>query len=220
MKTITFPDRYGPWALVAGASDGMGAAYARALAQRGLNIVLIARREALLEQLETEITAAHRVDVRTLVLDLSRDDRLNVIADQTSDIDIGLLIYNAAYPVIGPFLDQSLERQLRSIRVNCDGPIQLAHHFGRRMSARGLGGIILMSSLSSLQGAALIANYAATKAWTLAFAEALSFELGDLGVDVLASCPGATRTPSYEAGNPRQTSFLAPAIMEPDQVVH
>ena len=76
-----------------------------------------------------------------------------------------------------------------------------------------------MSSLSSLQGAALIANYAATKAWTLAFAEALSFELGDLGVDVLASCPGATRTPSYEAGNPRQTSFLAPAIMEPDQVV-
>jgi uncharacterized protein len=192
-----FRERYGPWALVAGASDGLGAEFATQLAEAGLNLVLVARRTQMLEALAARLQAAHAVQVRTLALDLAQAESIQRIADQLEEIEIGLLVYNAALSVIGPFLDQPLEEHLREIDVNCRSPLALAHLVGRRLAARRQGGIILMSSLSASHGSALIANYAATKSYNHVLAEGLWEELRGQGVDVLSCRAGATSTPNY-----------------------
>jgi len=216
--TAGFAERYGPWALVAGASDGLGAAFGRALAGRGLDVVLVARRAGRLEDLAREIRAAHGVEVRTVVLDLARPDLVPALDRATADLEVGLVVYNAGLSVIGPFLDQPVESHLETLRVNCRGPLALAHHFGRSMARRGRGGIVLMSSLAGLQGSALLASYSASKAFDLVLGESLWEELGGQGVDVLACCAGATRTPNYIASRPRRGRVDAPE-MEPGQVV-
>jgi len=213
-----FRTRYGPWALVAGASEGIGAAFARQLAARGLNIVAIARRPELLAAIQTEIVQRHEVEVRTISTDLAEQDAAVQIRDATRDLEIGLLVYNAALSPIGPFLANDLAPALRALDLNCRTPLALCHAFGRDMVARGRGGLLLMSSMSGLQGTPLIATYAATKAFDLVLGEGLWEELRHAGVDVLSFCAGATRTPNYEASTPRTLSRLAPAVMEPDAV--
>ncbi len=189
--------RYGPWAMVAGASSGLGAEFARQLAARGLNVLLVARRAELLETLAAGLRAQHRVEVRVASIDLGAPDLLERARAATDGIEIGLLVYNAALSLIGPFLEQPLADKLRVIDVNCRGPLILADEFGRRMVARGRGGILLMSSLAGSRGAPLVATYAATKAFNLVLAEGLWDELGARGVDVLACRAGATRTEAY-----------------------
>jgi short-subunit dehydrogenase len=192
-----FRARYGPWAIVAGASAGLGAAFAEQIAAQGLNLVLVARRRELLEQVGAHLVSTYGVQVRTIALDLARDDASARVAAAAEDLDIGLLVYNAAFSAIGPFLDRSLEDHLREIATNCRTPLGLAYAFGQPMRRRGNGGIILMSSLSALQGSALIANYAATQAYDLLLAEGLWEELRGTGVDVIACRAGAISTPNY-----------------------
>lgn len=199
----TFLARFGPWAVVAGASAGLGEEYAAQLAARGLNLVLIARREEVLGALADRLSARHGVRVVPLVLDLARPDAVEVAAQATADLDVGLVVYNAALSVIGPFLERPLEGHLREIAVNCVGPVSFAHRFGARLSARGRGGIVLMSSLSATMGSALIANYAATKAYNLVLAEGLWEELREAGVSVLTCAAGAVSTPNYRESAPR-----------------
>jgi short-subunit dehydrogenase len=213
-----FASRYGPWAVVAGASEGLGAAFARQLAGRGLHVVLVARRPGPLESLALEISQEHGVDTRTVALDLAAAHAAAGLQQEVRDLDVGLLVYNAALSPLGGFLDQDLETQLAAIDLNCRTPLALAHGIGRRLVTRGRGGILLMSSLSGLQGSALMATYAATKAFGLVLGEGLWEELRRAGVDVLAFCAGATRTPNYEASQPGATSRLAPAVMEPEAV--
>lgn len=213
-----FAAKYGPWAIVAGASEGLGAAFAHEIAGAGLNVVLIARREKLLHDLARDLEAKHSVEVRTVVCDLGTRDSMRAVEEATEDIEVGLLVYNAAYSLIGLFLDTSIEDHLTEIDVNCRGPLMLSHHFGQRMVQRGGGGILLMSSMAGYQGSALIANYGATKAYNIVLAEGLWDELRGEGVDVLACCAGATRTPNYESSDPTQTGFLAPPLMEPVNV--
>lgn len=198
--------------MVAGASAGLGAAFAEQIAAQGLNLVLVARRRELLEQVGAHLVSTYGVQVRTITLDLARDDAAATIAGTAEDLDIGLLVYNAAYSAIGPFLDRSLEDHLTEIAVNCRTPLGLAYTFGQPMRKRGMGGIILMSSLSALQGSALIANYAATKAYNLLLAEGLWEELRGAGVDVLACRAGAVSTPNYlkSISRPAQTSAEPP----------
>ena len=198
-----FRARYGPWAVVAGASQGLGEAYAEQVAALGLNVVLIARREELLRALAERLAAAHGVETRVLVLDLAREGATAVVEAEVADLDVGLLIYNAALSVIGPFLDRPLEAHLGELAVNTRTPMALAYRLGRRMRSRGHGGIILMSSLASAQGSPLTANYAATKAYNMVLAEGLWDELRRQGVDVLACVAGATSTPNYTASAPR-----------------
>ena len=195
-------DRYGPWALVAGASVGLGAAFARRLAREGFHLVLCARREDLLTTLADDLRREHDVEVLPLPIDLTSSDLVDRVRETIEPLDVGLLIYNAALSPIGPFLSQSLETKSAQIRVNCQAPMALAHLLGKRMADRGRGGILLMSSLSGFQGSALIANYAATKAYNLVLAEGLGHELRPEGIDVLVCCAGATRTPGYEASRP------------------
>ena len=214
----SFRSKYGPWALIAGASVGLGAEFARQLAAGGLNVVLVARRVGPLEEHAKALTNAYGVEVRAVPLDLGSEDMLPKLREQVRGLDVGLLVYNAALSLIGPFLEQELAEKLKIIDVNCRGPLMLAHEYGRSMAARGRGGIILMSSLAGQQGSALIATYAASKAYDLVLGEGLWDELREHGVDVLSFCAGATRTPNYEESQPKRTGRFPP-VMEVEPVV-
>jgi short-subunit dehydrogenase len=210
-----FQEKYGPWALVVGASAGLGEAFARALAARGIHLLLVARRQEALDALATDLRRAYRVDVRVEAMDVGRADLGERAARLAEGVEVGLLVYNAAYSVIGGFLDHPLEDQLRVIDVNCRGPVTLAHVFGRAMAQRGRGGLVLMTSLAGSQGGPLLASYAASKAFNLVLAEGLWAELGSRGVDVIACRAGATRTPGYASSQPKK----AIRLMEPEPVV-
>ncbi|MEM7135842.1 MAG: SDR family NAD(P)-dependent oxidoreductase [Myxococcota bacterium] len=213
-----FIDRYGPWAVVAGASEGIGASFSRRLAGQGLNLVLLARRTGPLESLSAELREQHGVEVRTQSLDVGAPNLLEGLRDTTDDLDVGLVIYNAAYSPIGRFLDVELEDHLGAVDVNVRGPLVVSHYFGRRLSARGKGGLILMSSMSGFQGTAMVANYAATKSYDKILAEGLWYELREHGVDVLACVAGATLTPSFVGSTDRRPSSWLARPMLPDEV--
>jgi uncharacterized protein len=211
---VSFAERYGKCAIVAGASTGLGAAFARDLAARGLDLLLLARRRDVLDALAVELRAAHRVDVRTAAVDLGAPDLLAQVRAVAAGLDVGLVVYNAAHSHIGPFLEQSLEDKLRIIDVNCRGPLILADEFGRAMATRGRGGLVFMASMAAAQGTPLVATYAASKAFDLVLAEGLWDELAAHGVDVLACRAGAVRTPNYEASAPNgKVPIMEPAAV-------
>ena len=214
MGADAFVRRYGSWAVVAGASEGLGAAWAEALAARGLNLVLFARRPEVLDATAAAIRSRHAVEVRTLALDLAAGfgTELERLA---GTLEVGFGVFNAAHAPRGQFLDLTLEDQLRSVDVNCRGPLTMAHLLGRRMAARGRGGLVLMSSLTAFHGSPFIATYGATKAFNLVLGEGLWFELRARGVDVLACAAGATRTPGFLRASPHGE----PGMIEAAQVV-
>lgn len=208
LQSASFEARYGPWALVAGASDGIGECFARGLARRGVNVVLLARRQRVLEDLAKAISDEHGVDVRVVVADLTADDIDKRVTQQTRDVDVGLLVYNAgAVHGMTHFLDQPAERLLELVRLNCRGPVTLIHHFGSEMRKRRRGGILLMTSMSALAGSAYTATYNATKSFDLILAEGLWHELAPDGIDVMAAVAGATKTPSMAAAHPAFEEF-------------
>lgn len=196
----TFRGKYGPWAVVAGASAGLGAEFARQLAASGLHLVLVARRAPELEALAATLRQPYRVETQTIALDLAAEDAAETLDHLTSDKDVGLLIYNATNAPVGPFLELSLDEHMRELAVNVRAPMTLAWRFGQRFAARRRGGIILMSSMSATMGSALVSNYAATKAFTLVLAEGLWEELRERGVDVLAVQPAVISAPSPATG--------------------
>jgi short-subunit dehydrogenase len=199
---ITFKEKYGPWAVVAGGSQGIGEAFARQLGERGLNLLLLGRREKPLNELAKRIASVSGVEVRHFVFDLSETGRIPELEEAARDIEIGLVVYNAAKSYIGNFFSTGLEEHLRIINTNCAGPASLVHCFGKKMMERKRGGIILMSSLSGFQGTPLISTYGATKAFNLVLAEGLWGELKDHGIDVMACCAGPTLTPGYISSKP------------------
>jgi uncharacterized protein len=209
-----FRERYGPWALVAGASAGLGEAFARRLASRGLHLLLLARRGDALETLGAELRARHGVEVRTAASDLGRADLLEVVTPLVAGAEVGLLVYNAAASAIGPFVDRPLSAQLAVLDVNCRAPLLLAHALGGPMARRGHGGLLFMASVAGGQGNPWLASYAASKAFDIVLAEGLWGELRERGVDVLAARAGATRTPGFAASKPRGRVPL----MEPGEV--
>ena len=213
-----FVARYGPWAIVAGASEGIGAAFAHALASKGLNLVIVARRAPPLVALADDLETRCKVSVQPLALDLAEPESIAELLSVTSDREVGLLVWNAALSVMGPFLDQPLDSHLLELEVNVRSPLTVVHALGNRMVARKRGGIILLSSLSGMQGTALVANYAATKAWNRVLAEGLWWELGKSGVDVLACVAGATDTPGYRSSAPRSGSDSNVPVQSPDAV--
>lgn len=193
--------KYGPWACIAGASavGGLGVSYAEQAAQRGLNVVLIARRAQSLVEAKAHITSRYAVEVRTVVADLESEAAVDIIANATGDLQVGLFIYNAALVPQGGFLQLDADLHRRTIAVNCVTPTLLAHYFGRAMAGRGKGAIVLISSGAALQGTKSIACYAAAKAYELILGEGLWDELRDNGVDALAYVVAATATPEYLA---------------------
>ena len=213
-----FRQRYGPWAVVAGASEGIGASFSRKLAARGFDLVLVARRAGPLEELAAELRAKHPISVHVHPMDLGENDVIDRLHELTADLDVGLVIYNAAYSPIGAFIDIEVEHHLNAVGVNVLGTLRVSHYFGRRLAERGRGGLILMSSMSSFQGTAMVANYAATKAYDKILAEGLWYELGQRGVDVLGCIAGATLTPSYQGSTDRMPKSGLNHPMIPDDV--
>jgi len=206
---------YGPWALVAGASEGLGAAFAEALAERGHHLVLIARRKPLLDELAARLTAAHGIEVRTLALDLADGGWVAQVEALAAELAIGVAVYNAAFSYIGKLLDRPLANAERVIDVNVHGVLRFVHALAPPMRARKRGALVLMSSLAGFQGSPRLAAYAASKAYITVLGESLWAELRPEGVDVLVSCAGAIRTPGYQKTAKRD----APGTLDPAQVV-
>lgn len=197
--TVEFTQKYGPWAVIAGASEGVGAGLADQLAARGLNLVLIARNSALLEDLSSRIRERHGVEVRALAQDLTADDVRDRVAQATEGFEVGLLIYNAgAANRTTEFLDDSFEDSLQQIKLACIGPVALARHFAPGMRERGRGGIVLIGSLACLAGSSLLAVYSAVKAFNVNLAEGLWAELSPHGVDVCCMPLGMTWTEALQ----------------------
>lgn len=208
---------YGPWAVIAGGSEGVGASFADQLAASGINLVLIARRT---EPLEATATRAreHGVDVRVLAADLLDSSTFDKVRQLTDDIDVGLLIVNAGANTYGSeFVEGELAGFTKVIDLNITAQIQLAHHFGRRLKRRGKGGILLLGSLSGYVGQPQISVYSAVKAFDRIFAEGLWAELESHGVHVLELVLGVTRTPAMEAGGLR-LDLPGLNVAEPDDV--
>ncbi len=224
---LSFRDRYGPWAIIAGASEGVGALYARAMAERGLHLVLLARRRETLEEVAEDIRTATGVHVRVLAVDLSRQDATTTIVTATEDLDVGMLMYCAgADPNFAHFLSEPLDTALAMVQRNCVTPMRLCHHFAPAMVERGRGALVVITSVAGLYGAPNMVTYSATKAFDLVMAEALWSELHGQGVDVLALVLGTTDTPALrralaERGaldHPTATTPLAGAAT-PEEVV-
>jgi len=213
-----FAGRYGPGAVVAGAAVGLGAAWARELARRGLRVMLVDRDAAALRTTVDEMRAAG-ANARAVDLDLARDDVADALAAATGGLDIGLLVCNAAIGTVSPFLDMTASELQAMLDVNCRAPMLLVRALAPAMIARRRGGIVLMSSMAGNCGSAQLAVYAATKAFDLVLAEALWAELREHGVDVLAVQPGSTRTPGWQSSQPPELRGPGPHVMEPEAVV-
>jgi uncharacterized protein len=217
-----FVDKYGRWAVIAGASEGIGAGLADQLAARGLDLVLIARNGALLEAVATRVREQHGVQARAVVQDLTDPDVTGRVAEATEGLDVGLVIYNAgASDRTSTFLENEYEYSLKQITLDCVGPVALARHFGPAMCERGRGGIVLVASLACVAGSATLAVYSAVKAFQHNLAEGLWAELRPHGVDVCCTPLGMTYTPAlqrmgveYDSGTQMLSDEVAREIVE------
>jgi len=191
-------NHYGPWAVIAGGSEGVGSAFADSLAQAGINLVLIARKSGPLEETANKVRA-HGVQVRTLSLDLLLPDAVAQIRQVTDDLEIGLLIFNAGANSYGhEFVTGGLDKVQGVIDLNITRQLELAQHFGAKMKERGRGGIMLLGSLAGYMGSEQQSIYGAAKAFSRVFAEGLWLELKPFGVHVVELVLGVTRTPAME----------------------
>jgi short-subunit dehydrogenase len=192
-----FAEKYGPWALIVGASEGLGAAFAHGAAARGCNVILVARTQSKLETTASAIGAACGVETRIAAVDLASENAASQILEVISDLEVGLCIYNAAAEPQGLFITTSDEELLRNIHVNCTVPTQLVKVLAGQMAERGRGGIGVCSSMGALQGIKVFAAYGAAKAYELILAEGLWDELREHGVDVMGYVIGMTLTPEF-----------------------
>jgi uncharacterized protein len=189
-----FLTRYGPWAVVTGASSGIGRALAGELAAHGLHLVLVARRSAELEALAAALASRHGIQARALALDLAQPSAQAGLENATRELDVGLLVAASGFGSAGDFLDGDLDNELAMLDVNGRAVLGQTHHFAPRFVRRGRGGLILFGSLVGFQGAPRAAHYAATKAYVQTLAEGLHVELRPRGVDVLSAAPGPVRS--------------------------
>ncbi len=199
MKSLK--DKYGPWALVTGASAGIGASFARRLAHENLNLILVARRIDKLSTLKNELEKAGNIEVLPVSSDLGAPDFLPDLVASVGGREVGLLVNNAGIGMNGPFLDHDPAHEAGMVALNCTAPLLLTHHFSRLMAQRGRGGIIFLSSIGANQPTPLSATYSATKVFDLFLGEGLSYELKPYGIDVVSVLPGVTRTEFQEVGH-------------------
>ena len=213
----SFAEKYGRYALITGASKGLGVDFANTCARNGLNLILVARSEDLLRKEAARLRGEFGVDVKTIALDLSGDNILEAITPVTDPLEVGLLINNAGISRVRPFLEHTLDQLLTQLHLNTRAGLVLSYHFGKKMAERRRGGIMFLSSASAMNGTAYVANYAGTKAYNLILGESLWQELGKYGIDVLGFMPGSTKTPGWDKNQPKK-SFIV-RVMDSDKAV-
>lgn len=200
--------QYGDWAIVTGASSGIGLELATQLASAGFNLIINARNEERLLKVEQQLKS-YKIEVKSVVADLSDKEGVGKIIQSTQDLKVGLLINNAGYGTSGLFVDASLDSEINMLRVNCEAVLALTHFFAQQFKQQGRGGIIFLSSLVAFQGVPYAANYAASKAYIQSFAEALAIELKPFGVSVLAAAPGPVESGFGQRANMKMDNAMA-----------
>ena len=206
---------FGPWALVTGASSGIGKEFARQLAASGLNLVLVARRLPLLDEIGRTLADTYGIDYRTVALDLSQEDFLEKLETATRDLEIGLVVSNAGTATPGTFLSHDPGFLHQMVRLSVLAHLDLAHHFGEKLAARGRGGLILLSGMGASQGVPYMANDSATRAYVLTLGETLNVELKKEHVHVTVLMPGPTKTALFDKiGIDAHSTPLPPLTVE------
>lgn len=209
------PKRFGPWALVTGASSGLGAEFARQLAASGLNLVLVARRLSVLDALGRKLATAHGIGYRAVRADLSSPDFMDALQPATEDIEVGLLVSNAGTGTPGSFFAVPEAVHVDIVHLNALSYMRLAHFYGRPMAERGRGGIVLVGAMGAMDGIPYMANAAASKAFVTSLGKGLHAELGPMGVRTTVMIPGPTDTPIFEKfGLDRAALPVAPLSAE------
>ena len=209
-------EQYGPWAVITGASSGIGRELAWAIAARGLNVVLVARRQAALDTLASDLAQRFGVDTRVITADLSELADVKKVEQMTQSLEIGLLVASAGFGTTGHFLAGDIEKEINMLNVNCRALMMMSHAFGRRFAQQKRGGLILLSSILAFQGTPNSAHYGATKAYVQMLAEGLHIELTPAGVDVLAVAPGPTNSGFADRANMQMSGAMnAKDLAEP-----
>ena len=199
MNKSKFLKKYGTWAVVTGANDGLGKQFAMQLAEIGFNLVLVARRKNLLDDLSERLNATYKVDCISIDLDLSANDAVASLYEKTSHLDIGLIVAAAGFGTSANLIEADIKVEKQLIDLNCRCLMEMSHVYGKKFTAQKKGGMILISSLLGFHGAFGTANYAASKAYVQALGEGLYFELRKHNVDVLTVAPGPINTGFAEA---------------------
>jgi hypothetical protein len=215
---VDYLRRFGQWGMVAGAAEGLGAAFCEELARQGMNVIMADVNEKGMESLAAKLEHDHRIETRRLTIDLAEKNAPERCMEIIKETGCRLLIYNAAYSRVKPFLSARPEELDLYINVNTRTPLRLVHLFASELKlAKKNGGILLMSSLAGLWGTQLVATYSGTKAFNLLLAEALSCELKPRKIEISACCAGATATPGYLGTHPK-SGFGSPPVMHPARV--
>ncbi len=214
MSQTNFQQKYGPWGIVLGGSEGIGACFAEKLASEGINVIIVARRVEPLEKEAKLLKEQYGVEVKTLSLDLSSTEAFAKIKSFTQNIEIGFLAYNACVPSLGSYLDISEERHEAVLAVNSVLVHRVTYYFSKLMRERQRGGILLVSSMACLNGSPYNAQYAATKAYIRNLGESLWYELKEFNIDVNALIVSQVSTPAFirsgSTGSSKNGSILTP----------
>jgi hypothetical protein len=216
---MSIKEKYGKCALIAGGSEGIGAAFADYLAKEGLDLVLVARGLAKLERVADELRKKYQVEVTCITCDLSATDATTQIQEQLGGKTMDVLVYNAALSFIGHFEENTMADHNQIAQANMVTPMNMVQVFGSKMLQNKKGAVVIMASLAGFQGSGFLAAYAASKAFNRVLAESLWYEWKDRGVDVMACCAGATATPNFMNTKPEKASFFAPKVQTPEAVV-
>ena len=214
---LDFKKRYGDWGLVAGAAEGLGAAFARTLASLGINVILIDMDAKKMYETALELELEFSIRTERIEADLSKWNSLDVILNKITELGCRLMIYNAAYGPVKDFLANTTEELDYYLDLNSRTPLHLIFRFLKSLPEGQRAGILLMSSIAGLWGTQLVTPYGATKAFDYNLAEGLHYELKDKNIDVMACCAGATDTPNYRSTMPKKY-LLGPSILDPHHV--
>jgi len=208
--------KYGEWACVVGAAEGLGAAFANSLAKRGMNLILVDKKKDELASTASQIRETFHIETLEVIEDLSEQNAADAIMKSISELDCRFLVYNAAYGPVMPFLSNSEADLDLYLSVNNRTLLMLVYKFIKRSISSRMG-ILLISSLAGLRGTRLVVPYAATKAFIWNLAEGLHYEYKDKNLDISVVCAGMVDTPNFRATGPKMT-FLTPEPMSPDFV--
>ena len=212
-QTITrLKNNYGDWVLITGATSGLGKEMALKFGEGGFNLVITGRRESLLNELATKLFNKHQVEVIPIPGDLSKEESVQTLIEETAHLPIGIAVLNAGFGTSGKLIDADIEQEMNMLQLNCRSVLQLAHHFGGRFRDQDRkGAIMFLSSMVAFQGVPNAANYAATKAYVQALGEALALELKPQGIDVLCAAPGPVDSGFASRANMQMNMSLSPA---------